>query len=105
MTRGYVSFRNEDGTQYFLSYTSGTVNMTGGSECYKYRGVFTEETFRLMQAHVEQSKARDCGDNGFFGWYGLKFTPMSDAKADEQELVSEAFLSQGDWYEKYGEDD
>lgn len=63
---GYVTIRNEDGTQYFSEYQSW-------SESYRDRIRVSRQAFDIMALHVEDSKKNDCPDNGFFGLWNLTF--------------------------------
>ena len=68
MLKGYVSIRNEDGTQWYIGeYSFGD---------YQDRILTSSEVFVIMQSMVEETKTRDCPDNGFFGWYNLTFHPL-----------------------------
>jgi hypothetical protein len=69
MTTGYVSMRNEDGTQY-LELVYGQLNW---SEDFADRSVISKEVYDLVEAGVAASVVGDCPDNGFFGIYNLKF--------------------------------
>jgi hypothetical protein len=72
MTKGYVTMRNEDGTQYaaiafgdiqWVDYKSGA-------------SLVSKEVFDIMEAAQADTRKRDCPDNGFFGVYNLKFHPV-----------------------------
>lgn len=68
MAKGYISMRNQDGTQWAL--------LVDGVLCwgdYDERQAFPKEIFDQIEAGVEASRANDCPDNGFFGIYNLKF--------------------------------
>lgn len=64
---GYVSIRNEDGTQWLCDIC--------GIECwtpdYSERCAVSVATFERLQSEVEASKRNDCPDNGFFGMWNL----------------------------------
>ena len=69
MTQGYVTMRNEDGTQ-FLEVFQGQLNW---SEDSQDRSLISKEVFDILEAGVEDTRKNDCPDNGFFGIYNLKF--------------------------------
>jgi hypothetical protein len=71
MAKGYVTMRNEDGTQYAI-IAGGTVYW---SECKRNASLISSEVFAIMEAAQEDTRKRDCPDNGFFGVYNLRFHP------------------------------
>jgi hypothetical protein len=69
--RGYVTMRNEDGTQY-AAITFGNVQWVGSK---REATLISREVFNVMEAGQEDTRKRDCPDNGFFGVYNLRFHP------------------------------
>jgi len=72
MARGYVSMRNEDGTQYAAVYEGGIVWEPSKRDAT----LISREVFDLMVAAQEDTRKRDCPDRGFFGVYNLRFHPQ-----------------------------
>ena len=72
MEVGYVTMRNEDGTQY-AAIMRGTVQWV---ESKRSATKISRVVFDAMQAAQEDTRKRDCPDNGFFGVYNLKFHPV-----------------------------
>jgi hypothetical protein len=68
---GYVTMRNEDGTQY-AAIMFGNVQWV---ECKRDATKISREVFAVMEAAQEDTRKRDCPDNGFFGVYNLRFHP------------------------------
>lgn len=71
MTKGFVTMRNEDGTQY-AEIVFGNIQW---AESKRDASLVSREVFDIMQATQEDTRKRDCPDNGFFGVYNLKFHP------------------------------
>lgn len=71
MTKGFVTMRNEDGTQY-AAIDFGGIQWV---ESKRDATLISREVFVLMQEAVEDTRKRDCPDNGFFGVYQLSFHP------------------------------
>ena len=65
--RGYVSMRNEDGTQWYVPQKDSW------SESKRDARPVSEYVFNIMESRVEATRKRDCPDNGFFGIYRLCF--------------------------------
>ena len=72
MTKGFVTMRNEDGTQY-VAIDFGGIQWV---ESKRDATLISREVFALMQEAVEDTRKRDCPDNGFFGVYQLSFHPV-----------------------------
>jgi hypothetical protein len=68
-TKGTISMRNEDGTQYAV-LVQGEINW---SEDYNDSSLFSKIAFDLMQETAEHTRKNDSNDNGFFGVYNLRF--------------------------------
>ena len=71
MQLGYVTMRNEDGTQY------ATVEY-GNIQWVETKGEakpISRAVFDIMEAEQASTRKNDCGDNGFFGVYQLRFHP------------------------------
>lgn len=75
-TLGYISMRNQDGTQYFCEDEFGQ----GWGE-YRFRTQVSYARFLGMEAGAEASRERDNPDNGFYGLYNLKFTPLGQSSS------------------------
>jgi hypothetical protein len=73
---GYITMRNQDGTQYYTTYHG----MEGWSEDYSDRRLFPREKFTELEAKAESTRLRDCPDNGFYGVYNLHFASTGDSK-------------------------
>lgn len=71
MAKGFVSMRNEDGTQWAV-LVEGILCWT---EDRSEATLIDEVVFRVLETNQESTRERDCPDNGFFGVYNLKFTP------------------------------
>lgn len=69
--RGYISMRNEDGTQYYCEIEG----IACWSDDYSDRQLFTRDVYERLEAKQEETRRRDCPDNGFYGVYNLRFTP------------------------------
>lgn len=69
MAKGFVTMRNEDGTQY-AAIEFGNIQWV---ESKRDATLISREVFAIMQAEQENTRKRDCPDNGFFGVYNLKF--------------------------------
>ncbi len=72
MTKGYVTMRNQDGTQY-------AAIMFGGIQWVESKRDATlipRAVFDAMEAAQDRTRMRDCPDNGFYGVYNLKFHPV-----------------------------
>ena len=68
---GFVTMRNEDGTQYAAIEFGGIQWVESKRDATR----IAREVFDLMEAAQEATRKRDCPDNGFFGVYNLKFHP------------------------------
>ena len=71
MTKGFVTMRNEDGTQY-AAIEFGSIQWVDRK---RDATLIAREVFDLMVAAQENTRKCDCPDNGFFGVYNLKFHP------------------------------
>jgi hypothetical protein len=69
--RGYVTMRNEDGTQY-AAIAFGNIQWV---ESKREATRISRQVFEIMQSAQEDTRKRDCFDNGFFGVYNLAFHP------------------------------
>jgi hypothetical protein len=72
MAKGYVTMRNEDGTQY-AAIAFGGIQWV---ERKRDATLVSSEVFAVMQSAQEGTRQRDCPDNGFFGVYNLSFHPQ-----------------------------
>jgi hypothetical protein len=72
MTKGYVTMRNEDGTQY-AAIMFGNIQWV---ERKRDATLIDRQIFAIMEAAQEDTRKRDCADNGFFGVYNLAFHPV-----------------------------
>ena len=72
MAKGYVTMRNEDGTQY-AAVMFGNVQWV---ESKRDATLIDQQVFAIMEMQQESTRARDCPDNGFFGVYNLAFHPQ-----------------------------
>ena len=70
--RGYVSMRNEDGTQWAV-IEEGGIQWTDRK---REAGLISRVVFDMMEAAQESTRKRDCPDRGFFGVYNLRFHPV-----------------------------
>jgi hypothetical protein len=70
--RGYVSMRNEDGTQWAV-IEEGRIQWTDRK---REAGLISRTVFNLMEGAQESTRTRDCPDRGFFGVYNLRFHPV-----------------------------
>lgn len=71
---GYVSMRNQDGTQW-ARVSHGILQW----ETSKRRASrISKEVFDIMEATQEQTRRYDCPDNGFYGVYNLHFQPLEN---------------------------
>lgn len=73
--RGYVSMRNEDGTQWYVP------EVDSWSESKRDARPVSEQVFAIMESRVDSTRDRDCPDNGFFGVYRLAFHPIKERGA------------------------
>jgi hypothetical protein len=71
MTKGFVTMRNEDGTQYAAIEFGGIQWVDRKRDAT----LIAREVFDLMVEAQENTRKRDCPDNGFFGVYNLNFHP------------------------------
>jgi hypothetical protein len=69
MAKGFVTMRNEDGTQY-AAIEFGNIQWVDSK---RDATLLSREVFAIMQAEQENTRKHDCPDNGFFGVYNLKF--------------------------------
>lgn len=69
MTKGFVTMRNEDGTQY-AAIEFGNIQWVGSK---RDATLISREVFEIMESTQDNTRKRDCPDNGFFGVYNLKF--------------------------------
>ena len=72
MAKGFVTMRNEDGTQY-AAIVFGNVQWV---ESKREATLISQEVFDIMESAQEDTRKGDCPDNGFFGVYNLKFHPQ-----------------------------
>ena len=72
MAKGFVTMRNEDGTQY-AAILFGEIQWV---ESKRDATLISRVVFDAMQSAQEDTRKRDCPDNGFFGVYNLKFHPV-----------------------------
>ena len=72
MAKGFVTMRNEDGTQY-AAIMFGNIQWV---ESKRDATLISREVFDLMVNSQEDTRKRDCPDNGFFGIYNLKFNEV-----------------------------
>jgi hypothetical protein len=70
--KGYVTMRNEDGTQY-AAVMFGNVQWVEGK---REATLISKQVFDIMESAQESTRKRDCPDNGFFGVYNLAFHPV-----------------------------
>ncbi len=91
MDKGFISIRNEDGTQWLARDGESWANTPS------LRVAHDREVFARHLGRVEASKQRDCPDNGFFGLWNLTWTDatpeqvaQADASAREAEAAMEA---------------
>lgn len=73
MAKGYVTMRNEDGTQY-AAIMFGNIQWVDRK---RDASLIDYTVFALMESAQEDTRKRDCPDNGFFGVYGLAFHPKA----------------------------
>ena len=78
---GFISIRNEDGTQW---------RDENGFGDWRFRRPCTIELFRELESRVEESKKNDCPDNGFFGLWNLTWHPCTPEEADAQNAAAAA---------------
>ena len=71
MTKGFVTMRNEDGTHY-AAIEFGVVQWVGSK---RDATPISRQVFDIMVDAQEDTRKRDCPDNGFFGVYKLTFRP------------------------------
>ena len=69
MAKGFVTMRNEDGTQY-AAIEFGNIQWVDRK---RDATLISREVFAIMQSAQDDTRKRDCPDNGFFGIYNLKF--------------------------------
>jgi hypothetical protein len=69
MAKGFVTMRNEDGTQY-AAIAYGGIQWV---ERKRDATLIDRAVFAAMEAAQEDTRKRDCPDNGFFGVYNLRF--------------------------------
>lgn len=69
MAKGYVTMRNEDGTQY-AAIAHGGIQWV---ERKRDATLISKQVFDVMQSAQDSTRQRDCPDNGFFGVYNLAF--------------------------------
>jgi hypothetical protein len=69
---GYVTMRNEDGTQY-AAIKFGNIQWVGRK---RDASKISREVFAAMEAAQDATRKNDCPDNGFFGVYNLAFHPI-----------------------------
>ena len=72
MDYGYVTMRNQDGTQY------AAIKFGGIQWVDSKRGAtkVARAVFDAMVAAQDNTRQRDCFENGFYGVYNLKFHPI-----------------------------
>ena len=71
MAKGYVTMRNEDGTQY-AAIACGGIQWV---ERKRDASLISSQVFAIMEASQKDTRTNDCPDNGFFGVYQLQFHP------------------------------
>ena len=69
MAKGFVTMRNEDGTQY-AAIAFGNIQWV---ESKRDATKIDRKLFDLMVAAQESTRESDCPDRGFFGVYNLRF--------------------------------
>lgn len=67
MQLGRISQRNQDGTSYLFVDGFGE----GWTEEYSEATLVPESKLAELEARMEESRERDCPDNGFYGMYNL----------------------------------
>lgn len=82
MRFGFISIRNEDGTQWLSSHHMWSP--------FAYRRAFTFELFEQLEREAPESKKNDCPDNGFFGMWNLTFHDCSEETALAQNMTVDA---------------
>jgi len=75
MAKGFVTMRNEDGTQY-AAIERGNIQWVDSK---RDATLISCEVFAIMESAQEDTRKRDCPDNGFFGVYNLKFHEVAGA--------------------------
>lgn len=75
MAKGYVTMRNEDGTQYAAIAFGGIQWVDSKRDAT----LISREVFALMETTQHDTRAHDCPDSGFFGVYNLKFHEVAGA--------------------------
>jgi len=69
MAKGFVTMRNEDGTQY-ATIEFGSIQWV---HTKREATLISRQVFDIMEANQANTRKNDCPDNGFFGIYSLKF--------------------------------
>ena len=75
MAKGFVTMRNEDGTQY-AAIERGNIQWVDSK---RDATLISREVFAIMEFAQEDTRKHDCPDNGFFGVYNLKFHEVAGA--------------------------
>jgi len=70
---GFITIRNEDGTQWWSAPNSW------GPRCFRRAAPLSE--YEHLEARVEETTKNNCPDNGFFGLMNLAFHPCTEAEA------------------------
>jgi len=73
---GFITIRNEVGTRWLCR------DETSWAPHPSFKTAHPREVFARLEARVEDSKRRDCPDNGFLGLWNLRFHPCSQEEAD-----------------------
>ena len=72
MSYGYITMRNQDGTQW-ATMMYGELQWV---ESKRQATVLHKAVFDEIEKTQEDSRKRDCPDNGFYGIYNLHFSPV-----------------------------
>lgn len=73
---GYISMRNEDGTQWYGRHPEFNEDEGGYWTNCKENSLWSKDTFTALEATVSASRRHDSPDNGFFGIYQLTWHPV-----------------------------
>ncbi len=72
MSYGYITMRNQDGTQW-AAMAYGELQWV---ERKRDATPLHKAVFEQIEKMQEDSRKRDCPDNGFYGIYNLHFSPV-----------------------------
>jgi len=72
MAKGFVTMRNEDGTQY-ATIAFGSIQWVDRKNDAT---PISRQVFDIMEENQANTRKNDCPDNGFFGVYNVKFHPL-----------------------------